>query len=109
LVENCGINDELPENPFLFTCPTGTLKALPNVPVLLWHPDGELKFDGRQKLIHNNKGIYHELKWRQKTGELALSTRREDIELHNVPKAVAATTEPETPKRVFGRLRQTSS
>ena len=109
LVENCGIDNELPENPFLFACPAGTLKVLPGIPVLLWHPDKELKFDGKQKLIHNNQGIYHELKWKQSTGELALSRRREDIERHNVPRAVGATTEPETPKRVFGRLRQTSS
>ena len=97
-MENCGIDDELPENPFLFVCPVGTLKALPNIPVLLWHPDKELKFDGKQKLIHNNRGTLHELKWKQSTGELALSRRREDIESHNVPKAVGATTEPETPK-----------
>ena len=107
-MENCGIDNELPENPFLFSCPAGTLKALSGIPVLLWHPDKELKFDGKQKLIHNNQGIYHELKWKQSTGELALSKRREDIERHNVPRAVGATTEPET-KRVFGRLRQASS
>ena len=99
----------MPENPFLFVCPPGTLKVLPKLTILLWHPDKEVKFDGRQRLIHNNQGVYHELKWKPKTGELALSTRRKDIELHNVPKAVGATTKPETPKRVFGRLRQNSS
>ena len=98
IVEDFGVENDLPDNPFLFVCPPGTLKVLPKHTILLYHPDKEVKFDGKQRLIHNNRGVYHELKWKPKTGELALSTRREDIEIHNVPKAVAATVEPETPK-----------
>ena len=84
IVEDFGIENDLPDNPFLFVCPPGTLKALPKHTILLYHPDKEVKFDGKQRLIHNNRGVYHELKWKPRTGELALSTRREDIEIHNV-------------------------
>ena len=76
------------------------------------HPDGVLKFDGRQHLIHNEKGVYHEVNYRKKTRELFLFDRQEDLEAYNQPRVIEDPTDfdiPSTPKKVFGRLRQISS
>ena len=50
-MKDFGIENDLPDNPFLFVCPPGTLKVLPKLAILLWHPDKEVKFDGKQRLI----------------------------------------------------------
>ena len=71
-VDDFGINDDLPENPFLFILPAGKHSAFPDLDVLITHPDGVLKFDGQQRLIHNQKGTYHEVQYTKKGRRLFL-------------------------------------
>ena len=106
-VDNFGINNELPQNPFIFILPKGKHHAFPDIDVLITHPDTVLKFDGQQHLIHNEKGVYHEVQYKAKTRELFLFDRRTDLEAHNQPRAVTDTVS--TSKKAFGRLRQASS
>ena len=96
----------------MFILPAGKHPAFPDLDVLITHPDGVLKLDGRQRLIHNQKGIYHEVQYTKKGRRLFLFERREDLEQLNQPRKSEESTEsevPTTPKKVFGRLRQISS
>ena len=111
-VDDFGINDELPENPFLFVLSAGRHPTFPDLDVLITHPDGVLKLDGRQRFIHNQKGVYHEVQYTKKGRKLFLFDRREDLERHNQPRRDEGSAEleaPSTPKKTFGRLRQISS
>ena len=100
-----GIDDEFPGNPFIFISKEGQHPDFPGQRVLLYHPDRELKFDGRYTLLHNEKGVYHEVNYRKKTKQLFLFNRRDDLERLNLP---PSTPEPETSARalrVFGKQR----
>ena len=108
-VDNFGINDELPENLFLFVLPAGKHPTFPDLDVLITHPDGVLKLDGRQRFIHNQKGVYHEVQYTKKGRKLFLFDRREDLEQLNQPRRDEESTQLEAPKKAFGRLRQISS
>ena len=61
-----GIDDEFPGNPFVFISEVGQHPDFLDQRVLLYHPDGELKFDGRYTLLHNEKGVYHEVNYRKR-------------------------------------------
>ena len=95
-VTDFGIDDEFPGNPFVFISEVGQHPDFPDQRVLLYHPDGELKFDGRYTLLHNEKGVYHEVNYRKRTKQLFLFNRRDDLECLNLP---PSTPEPETSTR----------
>ena len=104
-VTDFGIDDEFPGNPFVFISEVGQHPDFPDQRVLLYHPDGELKFDRRYTLLHNEKGVYHEVNYRKRTKRLFLFNRRDDLERLNLP---PSTPEPETStraSRVFGKQR----
>ena len=108
-VDDFGIDDELPENPFLFVLPAGRHPTFPDLDVLITHPDGVVKLNGRQRFIHNQKGVYHEVQYTKKGRKLFLFERREDLERFNKPRRNEESIELEAPKKTFGRLRQISS
>ena len=56
---SCGIDDELPDNPFLFVLPA-TTHAHFKKPILAYHPDAVFKKDKHFTVIHNRKGVYHQ-------------------------------------------------
>ena len=104
-VTDFGIDDAFPGNPFVFISEVGQHPDFPDQRVLLYHPDGELKFDGRYTLLHNEKGVYHEVNYRKRTKQLFLFNRRDNLERLNLP---PSTPEPETStraSRVFGKQR----
>jgi hypothetical protein len=111
---SCGIDDERPENPFVFVIAAGSHRYFKG-PVLAYHPDSELKRDKKLVIIHNRKGVYHEGTL-TKEGTIQLGNRREDIKLHNrpsmpMPNNFGPVTIPEGPfvgpwahhQRVFGK------
>jgi hypothetical protein len=49
---------------------------------LWYHPQGQLLDDGQAELIHNVKGVYHDI-IEGKRGRLLLGRRRLDIEAYN--------------------------
>ena len=100
-----GIDNRFPGNPFVFISQEGQHPNFPNHRVLIYHPDGELKFDGRHQFLHNEKGIYHKVQYRKQSKQLYLFDRREDLERLNLP---LSTPEPELvgrAARVFGKQR----
>ena len=102
-MDDFGIHDELPENPFLFVLPAGKHPTFPDLDVLITHPDGVLKLDGRQRFIHNQKGVYHEVQYTKKGRKLFLFDRREDLEQLNRPRRDEEVIETEGPRKAFGR------
>jgi hypothetical protein len=81
LVDDFGFDNELPINPYIFTLEAGThpkyLGAL-----LVYSPDRN-PIPGNRQLIHNERGVFHEVKVLV-TGSLRLGPRCQDIEAHNV-------------------------
>ena len=80
-MDDFGIDNELPNNPFVFVLEAG-LHPKYLGPLLVHSPDGN-PVQGNRELIHNEKGVFHEAKV-LKTGNLRLGPRRKDIEEHNV-------------------------
>ena len=76
----------------MFVSEVGQHPDFPDQRILYYHPDGEPKLDGRYTLLHNEKGVYHELNYRKRTKRLFLFTRRDDLERLNLP---PSTPEPE--------------
>ena len=97
---SCGIDDELPDNPFLFVLPA-TTHAHFKKPILAYHPDAVYKKDKHFAVIHNRKGVYHQGTL-TKQGTIRLGQRREDIELFNRP-VPPAPVDPPVPNKVFGK------
>ena len=88
IVEDLGIDNELPLNPLVFILEAGTH---PNYagPLLVFAPDGNpipgnrQPIPGNRQPIHNKKGVYHKLKI-STAGKIKLGPRRKNIEAHNV-------------------------
>ena len=56
---SCGIDDKLPDNPFLFVLPA-TTHAHFKKPILAYHLDVVYKKDKHFAVIHNRKGVFHQ-------------------------------------------------
>jgi hypothetical protein len=81
-VDDFGIDDELPSNPLLFVLEAGTHHKYFG-PLLVYSETGSPTPGDRQP-VHNQKGIFHEVKISNKTGLLKLGRRRQDVEAHNI-------------------------
>jgi hypothetical protein len=81
-VDDFGIDDELPSNPLLFVLEAGTHHKYPG-PLLVYSESGS-PTPGNRQPIHNQRGIFHEVKVSNKTGLLKLGRRRQDVEAHNI-------------------------
>ena len=80
-MDDFGIDDELPSNPFVFILQAGTHhKYLGRL--LVFSPNKD-PAPGKRFPIHNAKGVFHEVKI-STTGRLKLGPRRKDIKAHNV-------------------------
>ena len=80
-MDDCGIDDDLPENPLVAVLEAGTHPKYLG-PLLVFSPDGN-PVEGNRYPIHNAKGVFHNLRI-SNTGLLKLGDRRRDIEAHNV-------------------------
>ena len=80
-MDNFGIDDELLSNLLVFILEAGMHPKYLD-PLLVFSLDGN-PIPGNRQLIHNRKGVYHEVKVLT-TGSLRLGPRRKDIEAHNV-------------------------
>jgi hypothetical protein len=81
LVDDFGIDDELPSNPYIFTLEAGSHPKYLGA-ILVHSPDGN-PIPGNRQLIHNSRGVFHQVKV-STTGSLRLGPRRQDIEAHNI-------------------------
>ena len=79
-VPNCGIGNDLPKNPYVFQVKAYKEPKKYSILTLWYNPAGRLLPDSQ--LIHNAKGIYHDLV-EEKHGGLFLGNRRLDIEQYN--------------------------
>ena len=104
---SCRIDDELPDNPFLFVLPA-TTHAHFKKPILAYHPDVVYKKDKHFAVIHNRKGVYHQGTL-TKQGTIRLGQRREDIELFNRSVPAAPVDQPPLPNKVFGKQRSSTT
>jgi hypothetical protein len=80
-MDDFGIDDELPQNPLVFVLEAGTHHKYFGR-LLVFAPNG-VPEEGKRFLIHNAKGVYHNLQI-SRTGLLRLGDRRRDAEAHNV-------------------------
>ena len=104
-VSDFSIDDEFLGNPFVFISEEGQHPDFPGQKVLIDHPDRELKFDGQYTLLHNKKGVYHEVNYRKRTKRLYLFKRREDLECLNLPPSAPEPEMSARASRVFGKQR----
>ena len=58
-VPNCGIGNDLPKNPYVLQVKAYKGPEKYSIPMLWYNPTGHLLPDSQ--LIHNTKGIYHNL------------------------------------------------
>ena len=77
IVDDFGIDNELPSNPLVFILEAGMHHKYLG-PLLVFAPEGN-PVPGKRHLIHNKRGIFHEVKILA-TGRLKLGPRCQDIE-----------------------------
>ena len=85
-MDDFDIDNELPSNPLVFVLEAGTHHKYFGQ-LLVFSPDGN-PIPGNRQLIHNEKGIFHEVKI-SATGLLKLGPRRRDVEVHNITPRVS--------------------
>ena len=71
-VDDCGIDDDLPENPLLSVLEAGTHPKYLG-PLLVFSPDGN-PVEGNRYPVHNARGVFHNLRI-SSTGLLKLGDR----------------------------------
>ena len=79
-MDDSGINNDLPGNPYLHRAPEGTVKGYPGE-VLYFYPELIVAEDGRHVWIHNDWGRLYEAHF--DGNRIYLGKRRVDIEFHN--------------------------
>jgi len=82
-VDDFGLEDQVPQNPYLFVLDANTLPHFQGQ-ALFYRPPGEDEHSSRQAWIQNERGYLYELSFDPESTNLPYRIRRRpDIELHN--------------------------